>query len=251
MKTELQRGQFNPYYEINKLKMAKVNRDMMPIHSENFKSKLNEYGWLMPVVISNTGDVIEGHHRIVSAKLLKQKTIPAYIINWVDTEIQKEHLDCIISLNNGNKAWTMLDYLKAFSDYNEDYKTVYEIYLANSNNITIGNVINLYFKPRSPQNNEKFKRGKEKIQDIDFSNYLLNEISTLVQFYSKSKIVTYCVREFISLCFSKAKKNKKAIQYLIKEYEKMIKANHPAITSIKEFKPTMELYLNTYNLNHK
>jgi len=36
-----------------------------------------------------------------------------------------------------------------------------------------------------------------------------------------------------------------------KEYEKMIKANHPAITSIKEFKPTMELYLNTYNLNHK
>ena len=107
--TELQRGQFNPYYEINNLKMAESNRDMMPIHSQNFKSKLNEYGWLMPIVISHNGDVIEGHHRIESAKLLKQKTIPAYVIDWVDTKIQKEHLDCIISLNNGNKAWKMLD----------------------------------------------------------------------------------------------------------------------------------------------
>ena len=31
----------------------------------------------------------------------------------------------------------------------------------------------------------------------------------------------------------------------------MIKANHPASTSIKEFKPTMELYLNNYNLINK
>ena len=41
--TELQRGQFNPYYEINNLKMAELNRDMMPVHSHNFKTKLNEY----------------------------------------------------------------------------------------------------------------------------------------------------------------------------------------------------------------
>ena len=246
-KTELQRGDFNPYYLIKDLKMAELNRDMMPVHSENFKHKLNEYGWLMPVVVSSTGDVIEGHHRINSAKLLKQKTIPAYIINWVDTKIQKQHLDCIISLNNGNRAWTMLDYLKSFSNYNEDYKKVYELYLSNSNNISVGNIIHLFFKP----NNRNFKKGKAKINDLDFSLYLLNEISGLVQFYSKNKIVTYCIREFIALSFNKANKNKKAINYLIKEYEKMIKMNHPSATSIKEFKPTMELYLNNYNLINK
>ena len=246
-KTELQRGDFNPYYLIKDLKMAELNRDMMPVHSENFKHKLNEYGWLMPVVVSSTGDVIEGHHRINSAKLLKQETIPAYIINWVDTKIQKQHLDCIISLNNGNRAWTMLDYLKSFSNYNEDYKKVYELYLSNSNNISVGNIIHLFFKP----NNRNFKKGKAKINDIDFSLYLLNEISALVEFYSKNKIVTYCIRESIALSFNKANKNKKAINYLIKEYEKMIKMNHPSATSIKEFKPTMELYLNNYNLINK
>ena len=249
--TELQRGQFNPYYQINKLKMAKVNRDMMPIHSENFKSKLNDYGWLMPVIISNTGDIIEGHHRVESAKLLKQKTIPAYIIDWVDTKIQKEHLDCIISLNNGNKPWTMLDYLKSFSKFNEDYKTVYETYLSNSNNISVGNIINLFFKPRNYNNNIKFKKGIAKIEDLDYANYLLNEISNLVERHSKNKIVTYCIREFISLSYNKAKKDKKAIKYLINEYEKMIKINHPAASSIKEFKPTMEYNLNLYKSINK
>jgi hypothetical protein len=249
--TELQRGQFNAYYEIKNLKMADSNRDMMPIHSQNFKTKLNEYGWLMPIVISDKGDVIEGHHRIESAKLLKQKTIPAYVINWVDTKIQKEHLDCIISLNNGNKAWKMLDYLKAFSDINNDYLYVYDKYLLNQDNITVGNIINLYFKPCSPQVNDKFKKGELKLKDKIFSDYLLNEICELVDEYSKSKVVTYCIREFISLCYGKAKKDKKAIQYLIKEYKKIIKINHPASSSIKMFKPIMINNLKYYNRNHK
>ena len=71
MKTqEIKRGTFEPYYEIKKLKMASVNRDIFTKHSESFKGKLNEFGWMMPIVISDNGDVIEGHHRLESAKLL-------------------------------------------------------------------------------------------------------------------------------------------------------------------------------------
>ena len=91
---KLKKGTYNPTYPIKDLKLAKINRDISTNHSENFTSKLIEYGWLMPIVISKNGDVIEGHHRIESAKILKQKTIPVYIIDWVNTKQEREHLQC-------------------------------------------------------------------------------------------------------------------------------------------------------------
>ena len=102
MKTiEIKRGKFNAYYLISDLKVANVNRDLFTKHSEAFKNKLNDFGWMMPIVVSDKGDVIEGHHRLSAALMLKQETIPAYIVDWVDTKNQLEHLDCIINLNNG------------------------------------------------------------------------------------------------------------------------------------------------------
>jgi len=118
MKT-LKKGTFEPNYPIENLKYAKVNRDMMLNHAESLKRKLIDYGWMMPIVASKTGDVIEGHHRVESAKMLKQKTVPVYIPYWVNTKKPKEHLDCIINLNNGNKSWSMLNYLKTFATKNK------------------------------------------------------------------------------------------------------------------------------------
>jgi len=247
----LKKGKFKPNYPINKLKYAKVNRDMTVNHAENFKTKLIDYGWMMPIVASVTGDVLEGHHRIESAKLLKQETVPAYIVDWVDTKQVKEHLDCIISLNNGNKAWSMFDYLKAFADQNEDYKIVYDAYMSNSNNVSVGNVINIFFTRGQHANNSKFKKGTAKIEDIKFANYLLHNISNLYEKYGRRRIQAYCVREFVKVAYAKAQKNKKAVEYLFKQYEKMAKRDHLAISSISEFKPILEVYLNDYKLLSK
>ena len=247
----LKKGKFKPNYPINKLKYAKVNRDMTVNHAENFKTKLIDYGWMMPIVASVTGDVLEGHHRIESAKLLKQETVPAYIVDWVDTKQVKEHLDCIISLNNGNKAWSMFDYLKAFADENEDYKIVYDAYMSNSNNVSVGNVINIFFTRGTHSNNSKFKKGTAKIEDLKFAYYLLHNISNLYEKYGRRRIQAYCVREFVKVAYAKAQKNKKAIDYLFKQYEKMAKRDHLAISSISEFKPILEVYLNDYKLLSK
>lgn len=243
----IKKGKFKPNYPINKLKYAKVNRDMTLNHAENFKTKLIDYGWMMPIVASVTGDVLEGHHRIESAKLLKQKTVPAYIVDWVDTNQAKEHLDCIISLNNGNRAWSMFDYLKAFAKHNKDYKIVYDAYTSNSNNVSVGNVINIFFR----HNNSKFKKGTAIIEDLKFAKYLLYNISNLYEKYGYKKIQAYCVREFIKVAYAKAQKNKKAVDYLFKQYEKMAKRDHLAISSISEFKPILEVYLNDYKLLSK
>ena len=247
----LKKGKFKPNYPINKLKYAKVNRDMTVNHAENFKTKLIDYGWMMPIVASVTGDVLEGHHRIESAKLLKQKTVPAYIVDWVDTKQVKKHLDCIISLNNGNKAWSMFDYLKAFADENEDYKIVYDAYMSNSNNVSVGYVINIFFTRGTHSNNSKFKKGTAKIEDLKFAYYLLHNISNLYEKYGRRRIQAYCVREFVKVAYAKAQKNKKAIDYLFKQYEKMAKRDHLAISSISEFKPILEVYLNDYKLLSK
>ena len=243
MKTiKLKTGLFNPSYSIDKLKMSSLNRDMHETHTNNFSSKLIEYGWMMPIVISKSGDVLEGHHRIECAKLLKQKTIPAYIVNWVNTKEAKEHLDCIISLNNGNKAWSMFDYLKAFAKHNKDYKIVYDAYTSNSNNVSVGNVINVFFK----QHNKQFKKGTAKIEDLKFSKYLLHNLSELYEKYGKKKITAYCVREFINVSFNKANKDRGAVKYLLKQYEKMAKTGHLAVSSIVDFRPLLEVYLNDY-----
>ena len=243
--TEIKRGEFNAYYSINKLKMAAINRDIFEQHAENFKDKLTTNGWLMPIVVSSKGDVIEGHHRIISAKLLKQKTIPAYIVDWVNTEVEKEHLNCIITLNNGNRAWNTLDYLKAFSKENKDYQKVFDTYKKNSNNISVGNVVNCFFsKPKGGD----FKNGKSKIKDIKFSMYLIRKISKLVAKYGKSHVQAYCVREMINIGFSKAYKDYEAMDYLFKEYAGLAKGEHPSATSITRFKPLMEASLNQFNL---
>jgi hypothetical protein len=246
MKTqEIKRGKFNAYYLISDLKVANVNRDLFTKHSEAFKSKLTEFGWMMPIVISDKGDVIEGHHRLEAAILLEQETIPVYIVDWVDTSDTSEHLDCIINLNNGNRAWLKVDYLKAFAKENKDYKIVYDAYLSNSNNISVGNVINCFF---GKSVNEKFKKGKCIIEDINFSLMLLNKFSDLISKFGSNKIQAYCVRELITVSFIKAKKDKKAIEHLFRIYEEWAINNHYALTSISRFKPEMEKELNYYNL---
>tara|TARA_R110000851_G_scaffold95336_1_gene207147 strand:+ start:60 stop:797 length:738 start_codon:yes stop_codon:yes gene_type:complete len=240
---EIKRGEYNAYYPISELKMAKMNRDLTISHVESFKSKLNDFGWMMPVVVSKKGDVIEGHNRIECAKLLNQKTIPAYVINWVDTNEEKEHLKAIISLNNGNKAWNTTDYLKAFARDNTDYRKAYDSHIKNTNNISVGNVANCFF---GKTKGAGFKKGESKIIDLKFSLYLVSKISNLVQKHGKRKIQAYCVREMINIGFTSAKRDIKTMDFLFKKYDKLAQTNNGVLTSISEFKPTIETMLTNY-----
>jgi len=242
-KQEIKRGDYNAYYPISELKMATVNRDTVIKHAENFKSKLNDYGWMMPIVVSSQGDVIEGHHRIESAKLLKQKTIPAYIVFWIDTNKENEHLDCIINLNNGNKAWTNADYLKAFAKQNEQYSIVYDAYLRYNKLLSVGNIINCFFGQFS---SSKFKKGKAKIKNIKLAYYLLEKLSNLVLKHTKSRIQAFSIRELISIAYSKENVDYNVMDYILSEYNEMAEINHPKLTSITEFKKHIQNKITIY-----
>ena len=238
MKTkEIKTGKFEANYLIADLKMANVNRDIFKKHCDRFKLKLEKYGWLMPIVVSESGDVIEGHHRIEAAKSMNLKTVPAYIVSWVNTKEEKDHLDCIISLNNGNKAWNKLDYLKAFSESNKDYKIVYQAYKSNSHNVSVGNVINCYFRK-----SKLFKTGESKIKNKQFAEYLIIEISKLYTDFP-DRCTAYCVREFINISYIKAEMNKEFVSRLFREYRKICKNSPNLASSIKDFRPFMETQL--------
>lgn len=243
IKQEFKRGTYEAYYPISKLKPAKVNRDTVKKHADNFKIKLSDFGWMMPVVISTKGDVIEGHHRVESAKSMGQSTVPVYIVDWVDTSKDSEHLDSIISLNNGNKAWSQLDYLKAFSGKRKDYSIVYKAYLNNYNTISVGNLISMFFGKTTGA----FKRGESLVRNYKFSLYLLKKVSRLVNKYGKKNIQAYCVREMCNIAHLKAYDDYEAMDFLFKEYEGLARTSHPAATSISRFKPLMELSLSQFN----
>jgi hypothetical protein len=243
MKTKrIKKGTFTPNYQIKDLKKAKVNRDLFVKHSENFDKKLNKYGWLLPITISASGLILEGQHRVESAKRMKQKTIPAYIVDWLNDDSELEVLNTIISLNNSNRGWNTINYLKSFSQHNEDYKVVYDEVLKNKNTITAGNMIHIYFG----RTVGVFKQGEAKILNIEFSKYLCKNISALVTKYGKTKIQAYQIREMIIVGNVKAKGNIQIMDYLFREYDKMAQGNHPALTSISEFRPYIENELNTY-----
>jgi len=243
IKQEFKRGDYEAYYPISKLKPAKVNRDTVEKHADNFKAKLSDFGWMMPVVISSSGDVIEGHHRIESAKRMGQSTVPAYIVDWVDTNKESEHLDYIIGLNNGNKTWTPLDYLKAFTNKSADYRLVYKAYLNHCNTISVNNILMLFFG--KTYNN--YKKGTSLVRSYKFSLYILKKISKLVNKYGKKEIQAYCVREIINIAHLKAYNDYEAMDFLFKEYEGLAKINHPSATSIARFKPLMEMSLSQFN----
>ena len=54
--TEIKRGQFNPYYPVSDLKHSLVNRDIVQNHSDIFKKKLQQFGWLSPIIIDTKGN---------------------------------------------------------------------------------------------------------------------------------------------------------------------------------------------------
>ena len=241
----LNTGTYNSKYKISNLKLAKVNREISQKHVENFQTKLSEKGWMLPIICSSRGDVLEGHHKILAAIKLKQKTVPAYIVNWVDTKDSYKHLNSIVTLNSGNLNWKIEDYLEKFAMFNPDYTYVYSVLQQNKGLISVNNVVKLYFKCNTYADRINFREGKLNILDKSFSNWLLDEIIKLSQEFGNSIIRAYQIRSLITFS-SKLDKDKKAISYLLNQIKKMAEVNHIALSSSLGFQKIMNIYWNDY-----
>ena len=240
-KMEIKKGNYKANYSVKKLRRSLVNRDIVENHSASFEKKITEFGWLLPVVIDSNNNILEGHHRVLSAERMGLKTVPVYIVDWLDTEDLNEAQKVIISLNNNNRKWGVIDFLKSYSLNKNDYKKVYDIYNKNTEHFAVGAITLIYFNSGC---NNTLKDGKAKIKDIEFSNFLLKEIKELIKKHSRSTIQAYAIREFVKFSHNTVKDDYKALKFLINNIDIMAKSNKALLTSTTDF----SIYLkDTYN----
>ena len=103
---------------LTKFNLLDDNRDIDDKHVAMLVVSIQRHGQLMPIVVNENMDVIEGQHRLEACKELK---IPvAYIINL------KSSSKDIAMMNNTQKGWKNKDYIKHFSHTNHSNSSTYK-----------------------------------------------------------------------------------------------------------------------------
>lgn len=189
-------GKFIPNQKIENLHLdSDVNRETSVTNIEEKKNKLEENNWLMPIVVTSSGKVLEGQNRLLASKALGLSTIPVYVADWVDDEDVDEVRDVIISLNNGNKAWSQWDYIRSFKSSKDAYAKAYTNCIKYEKTLTNGNVVNAMFGIGSA--NSRFKEGKSTLVNKDKYEYLLETASSLVVKFGKTHFPSQTLRTLI------------------------------------------------------
>ena len=234
--TNIKVGTFQGSYPVSALKFSTVNRDIVKNHASNFIKKISAYGWIVPIVIDKYGNIIEGHHRVKAAIKMGLKSVPAYIIDWVDTSNLKEYQEYIMNLNASNRTWYAIDYLKTTAINQPDYKTVYNKYMASKDILSVGNVLNMYFNSGASQ---RFKDGKSRIKDKDFAEYLFNNFYRLKAHYGKVKFQAFTINRTTQFMYSKCK-TRSEVDYIFKQLEMLARTNNAILSSVEMIKPFLK-----------
>ena len=102
---------------LSKFNLLDDNRDIDEAHVAMLVVSIQRFGQLMPIVVNENMDVIEGQHRLKACMELK---IPvAYIIS-----VKSSSKDIAI-MNNSQKGWKNKDYIKHFSHKNHSNASTY------------------------------------------------------------------------------------------------------------------------------
>ena len=231
--TNIKVGTFQGSYPVSALKFSTVNRDIVKNHASNFIKKISAYGWIVPIVIDKYGNIIEGHHRVQAAIDMGLKSVPAYIIDWVDTSNLKEYQEYIMNLNASNRSWYAIDYLKTTAINQPDYKYVYDKLIESKDILTVGNVLNIYFNSGATQ---RFKDGKSRIKDEAFADYLFNEFLDLRARWGKIKIQSFTINRTVSFMYSQCKTISE-VKYIFEQIEMLAESNSEILSSVQYLKP--------------
>jgi hypothetical protein len=108
--------------------LAGINRAIVPSHVTKLASSLDKMGVIRPVVVSSfdfidgkkTTYIIDGQH-LYNALMRVGWDIPYTEIEIKNTVELAEHLAL---LNSSSKSWTIMDYIKVWSNVSKDYVTL-------------------------------------------------------------------------------------------------------------------------------
>ncbi len=165
-------GVIKVMYETNLSKFSKLddNRDIDKKHVAMLAISIKKYGQLMPIVVNEALEVIEGQHRLEACMELG---IPvAYIIS-----IKASSKDVAI-MNNSQKGWKNKDFLKHFSHKKHsncgEYKKIVKFFNTYSLPFSIGIILLADYnslesgKDRGPM--PSFRDGSFKVINLEDAN---------------------------------------------------------------------------------
>lgn len=241
--TEIKVGKFDLNYPTKQLKHSTVNRDFVQNHSDSFKSKVEEFGWLVPIIIDQYGNIIEGHHRVEMAIKIGMNTLPVYIVDWIDTNNLDEYQQYIISLNNSNRAWTALDYLKTYARNRKDYSYVNKKFSETNDIFTVGNLLNIFFNSGC---STVFKKGNATIKNRAFSEYLFSKFYNMRKDYGNVKIQAFTVNRVCAFAHQKIKGNLGEMKYIFNQLEILAEDGSPILSSVEHITPWCNKQLTEY-----
>ena len=103
------RGITKVLYEKNYTKFTLLddNRDINDVHVEALAKSMKKSGQLMPIIVNENLEVLDGQHRLEACELLGLPV--AYVVNIGGNSRQ------VALINNTQKSWLTNDYLKHYS----------------------------------------------------------------------------------------------------------------------------------------
>lgn len=151
----------NQVYDTNNYEVFKLKRDNRKI-KDNLKlqEEIKEMGILVPIIVNEKYEVIDGQHRLEIARKLK-KSVPFIVIKGAG---KKE----IVSINTTSKQWTLYDFVNSYAEEGiDEYEKMQR--LIRNYDISIGALCGLAFN--TTDNGRplmKVKSGQLKFVNYEF-----------------------------------------------------------------------------------
>lgn len=103
--------------DYSKFKSIEGNREVDGGHVSRIIREFKEVGQLNPIIVNSDFEVVDGQHRLEACK--KSKRNVEYII------VDNDSLKAILSINNVNKKWSIMDYISNHATLgNKDYSVI-------------------------------------------------------------------------------------------------------------------------------
>lgn len=174
-------GGFNMEFNIANQVLETTNYDVFIYKRDNRKIKENlklaeeikAIGILVPIIVNEKYEVIDGQHRLEIARKLKMK-VPFIILQGAG---KKE----IISINTTSAKWTMEDFINSFAEEGiDEYEKMKK--LLKNYSVKVGTLCCLAFNTTSiTQAQSKVKHGQLEFVNYDFLLSFLEFYEELIQ----------------------------------------------------------------------
>lgn len=143
------------------------NRKINENHVARIMKEFEKIGQLSPIIVNQDLEVVDGQHRLEACK---RAQMPVYYI-----VVKSDSIEAILSINNVNRKWKIMDYIHNYSVLGEeDYTTLlshYEEYEGTLYHIPILTLVSFMSGQtnctKSPGVHNKVKDGHFKIHNID------------------------------------------------------------------------------------